>query len=305
MESVVHTQRQLLIAKLALIVTCLLWASAFVVIRRAVTAYGPAELGFLRYAIASVVMCFLYFIRTRKNTLTVSDILKSMLLGVVGIGIYTVTLNYGEVYVSSATASFILSQVPVMTAVLAYFLLNERVDKQKFVGLLVSFIGIMIIAAENFSNFHMGLSTVLIIVSAVCGSVFSVMQKPLLERVDPFQFAAWAIWGATLVMAFWAPQTVRQFLHAPVSITWGVVFIGVFPAAIAYALWSFVLIYMPVNKAITYLYSMPLIVLFIAWFTLHEFPSMMNLMGGLVALFGVVIVNFKKKASPLGTEGLT
>jgi drug/metabolite transporter (DMT)-like permease len=295
MEQVTQLKGSYWPAKLALVCTCILWASAFVVIRKAVTVYGPVELALLRYFVASIVMCFLYFLRTRHNTVKVADIPKIVGMGLIGITVYNIALNYGEIYVSSATASFIISQIPVITTVLAYSFLKEKIARESMLGLGISFCGVTIIALASFSNLHAGLSALLIIVSALCGSVFSILQKPMLKRVDPFQLVAWAIWGGTLFMMFWAPATWHQLHTAPLGITAGVVFIGIFPAAIAYALWSYGITHMPVNKAVSYLYTMPLIVLFMAWVFLHELPTLWSLFGGLVALLGVVVMNLNKK----------
>ena len=278
-------------ASLALITTCVLWASAFVLIRKTIKFYTPADVALLRYCVASLVMLGLYFVRTRHNTVRLSDLPKLFFMGIIGIAIYNLALNTGEARVPSATACFIVSQIPVLSTVFAYIFLKESLSKMALVGLVVSFCGVLLIAIDGFTGLGSGLCVLYIIISALCGSTFSVMQKPLLRRVDPFQLVAWAIWSGTLVMLFWAPSTWQQLHVAPLSITLDIVFIGVFPAAIAYALWSYGIAHLPVNHAVRYLYVMPLIALVLGWVILGELPNPLSIIGGVVAVAGAVVAS--------------
>ena len=278
-------------ASLALITTCILWASAFVLIRKAVRVYTPEDVAFLRYMVASLVMLGLYFMRTRHNTVRLIDLPKLFFMGVVGIAIYNLALNSGELHLPSATACFIISQIPVLSTVFACLFLKEALTAKAVLGLVISFCGVLIIAINGFTELGSGLCILYVIISALCGSTFSVMQKPLLKHVDPFQLVAWSIWSGTLVMMFWAPSTWQQLHVAPLNITFDVVFIGVFPAAIAYALWSYGIAHLPVNCAVRYLYAMPLIALILGWVMLGEFPSQLSIIGGVVAVLGAILAS--------------
>ena len=68
-------------------------------------------------------------------------------------------------------------------------------------------------------------------------------------------------------------------------------FLGVFPAALAYASWAYVLSRIPASKAGSFLYIGGPTTVLIAWVWIDEIPSLLSLVGGLVALSGVVIVN--------------
>ncbi|NIS92810.1 MAG: EamA family transporter, partial [Hydrotalea flava] len=106
----------------------LFWASAFVAIRVGLKSYSPDTLALLRYLVASIVMIPLYLkSRSVNECLTRNEFIRIILVGVIGIGVYNIALNYGEITVSSAIASFIVSQVPVFIVLLAVIFLKERV----------------------------------------------------------------------------------------------------------------------------------------------------------------------------------
>src|SRR5436190_11936201 len=99
--------------------TIFLWASAFVGIRQGLHYYSPEGLALLRYLIASFCMAIIYYRLPNRVYMPLMDRIKLLLIGIVAIGIYNLSLNYGELVVPSGTASFIVSQSPIITAILA------------------------------------------------------------------------------------------------------------------------------------------------------------------------------------------
>ncbi len=85
---------------------------------------------------------------------------------------------------------------------------------------------------------------------------------------------------------------------APVSGTLAVVYLGVFPGAIAYVAWAYVLSHGPAGRTATVLYLTPVLAIGIAWIWLGEVPKALSLFGGVIALAGVVVVNVWGKVSP-------
>ena len=83
---------------------------------------------------------------------------------------------------------------------------------------------------------------------------------------------------------------VEAVSFAPNGATAMVVYLGLFPAAVGYVLWARVLAVLPASKAATALFLVPPLSLLIAWAWLHEVPTLLGVVGGVLALTGVGLV---------------
>lgn len=274
----------------------LFWASAFVGIRVGLKSYSPDALALLRYLVASVVMIPLYLkSRSVSKSLTQNEIIRIILIGIIGIGIYNIALNYGEITVSSAIASFVVSQVPVFIVLFAIVFLKERVNYIGWFGILISTSGIVLITISKWGGAQFSWGIVYILLAAIAGAIYSILQKPLLRKVNGMELAALAIWSGTAAMLIFLPKLITELPHALTISTFAAVYMGIFPGAVAYAAWSLILTHMPASRAAGYLYVIPILTILLGWLLLNEIPLLLSLSGGIVALLGAVILHCSRK----------
>ncbi len=278
--------------KLALLTTVVLWASAFVAIRAGLQGYSPGGLALLRFLIASVAIYFVFY-QSRKGRPPIQrrDLYRVLFAGVIGMGCYNIALNYGEMLVPSGMASFIVSQMPVVTTLLAVFFLSEKITLYGCIGMVLSAIGVAMIALSHHAEFGFYLSVGYVIFACFAGGIYNILQKPLLQKYKAVHLTAYAIWGGTLVLSVFLPDLIHDVQHTSFKATTVVIYLALFPGIIGYSTWGYALSQIPAARAASFLYAMPIFATFIGWVWLGEVPAMMALVGGFVALSGVWIVN--------------
>ena len=280
----------------------LLWASAFAGIRAGMRitpagyigtdGYGPGELALLRFGTASAALA-LYGLATRMRLPARADLPGIGLAGLLGISVYHVALNFGEVTVQAGAASLLISAAPVFTALLSALFLQERLTRLGWGGILLAFAGVALIALSGGGGLHFTPGALLILLSAVVAAAFNILSKKGLRRYVALEFTSYAIWAGTLPLIIFLPGLIRQVRVAAPPATIAVVYLGIFPAAIAYVLWNYALARMPASLLSSFLYLSPVIASLIAWLWLGEVPALLTVLGGAIAILGVILVQTK------------
>jgi drug/metabolite transporter (DMT)-like permease len=277
--------------KAALAAAIILWASAYVAIRAGLQEYSPEGMALLRYLIASFIMVFVYYRQPVHSQINLADKIKLLLIGAFGIGVYSVTLNYGEVAISSGVASFIISQSPVLSTMLAIIFFGEKLTLKRGLGFVVSMIGVTLIAYGEIGSFTLTKSLLYLATALLACGTYSILHKPFLKKYNAVDATAYVIWGGTLFLTTYITKMQHDVMSASLSSTLIIVYLGIFPAALAYFAWSYALQNMSVSQTVSYMYVIPFVSAFMGWLWLNEVPTVISFMGAVVAITGVWLVN--------------
>lgn len=272
-------------------VAIVLWASAFAGIRSALQDYSPWHLALLRFLLASGVLVT-YSVVKKVKFPNLRDIPKIMILGFLGITVYHIALNYGEISVTAGAASLLIATAPALTALFAIIFLKEKMNKWGWTGIVTSFFGVFLVTIGESNGLQFDFGAILIIVAAISTSAYFVLQKPLLERYDALSMTTYVVCAGTFFMLVFLPGLPQAILSAPLNATLSVAYLGIFPGALAYVAWTQALSKMPASLVSSFLYLSPVLAIFIAWAVLNEIPSLVSLVGGGFTILGVMIVNF-------------
>ncbi len=262
------------------------WASAFVGIRIGLTAYSPGSLALLRFLIASLFMGLMFLHKSNRQFIPFGHQIQLMIVGVAGIGVYNICLNYGEMTVPAGIASFVIGLMPMLTLLISVIFYDERPAKGVYGGMFVSLVGLLLMIGVTPDGGQINYGVMIIFIAAVVGAAYSFWQKPYLRLYHPVVVTAWIIWGGTLSLMIFSHTLWQEFPKADFQATFAVVYLGVFPAALAYMAWSYVLKSLSASYASIYLYAMPVISSLMGFFLLSERPTGWSLLGGLLSMVG-------------------
>lgn len=281
------------VAMAAVVVTIFAWASAFPAIRAGLEAFGPLELGAVRFAVAAIPAA-VYLAVTRPRLPERDELWRFGVGGFGFVALYTGLLNYGELTVSAGAASFIINVSPILTALFATAFLGERFSAIAWGGTLLSFTGIGIIALGEGDSLHFDTGALLILGAAFVTSANAIAQKPLFKRHNPLSVAAWNMVIGALALSPFLPAGLDQAAAADGHGLFAAVYLGIVPSLIAYASWAVALSRLPASRASNFLYCVPPVATAMGFIWLGETPGVLGIVGGALALAGVAVVNLRR-----------
>lgn len=220
--------------------------------------------------------------------------------GLAAIGLGTTSLGYvgmfhAAEFVSPGLATVIANSQPLIAAILAHFFLCERLRPKQRLGLLLGFLGIVVISLPQLggggggAGFTLGLAYIILAASGV--AVGNVLMKAFGGRVDPLvAMAAQSLFGAI-------PLAVAALLREqPSAIAWSPAFmvsllgLALFGTALGYWLWFTLLGRIPLSRANAFTFLTPFFGFAMGVAFFGERPGLAAIIGLSLAAVGIVLV---------------
>jgi drug/metabolite transporter (DMT)-like permease len=270
-------------------VTVVLWASAFVGIRAAAPHFSPGSLALGRLLAGATTL--LIFLAISRQGLPPRPAWPGIIIsGVIWFGLYMVALNWGEQLVDAGTAAMLVNVGPAVMALLAGWLLREGFPPRLLTGIAVSFAGTVVVGFSMSGGGRASiLGVVLCLVAAITYAAGVVAQKPALKHATALQATTFGcVIGAIACLPF-AGRLISEVADAPLRITLNVVYLGVFPTAIAFTTWAYALARTTAGRMGSTTYAVPAVVVVMSWLLLGEVPGWLTLVGGALCLAGVAV----------------
>jgi drug/metabolite transporter (DMT)-like permease len=320
----------------AVLVTVLLWASAFVAIRHVGEQVSAGALALARLVVAGAALGAVVLVQHRRRGGPARQDrpvgpgapawrgaslgrgwpawrgaslgrgwpvgrgwAQLAVCGVLWFGVYNVALNEAERRVDAGTAAMLVNVGPILIAVLAGSLLGEGFPPRLILGGAVAFAGIVVIGASTSPAAGADRWGVgLCLVAAVGYAVGVVAQKPLLTTVPALRVTWLAcLVGAVCCLPF-APALVRDLGAAgPSTVAW-TVYLGLMPTAVAFTTWAYALARTSAGRLGATTYLVPPVTVLLGWALLGETPPGLALAGGAVCLAGVYLSRRAPAAQP-------
>ena len=140
-------------ASLALIIATFLWGSSFIALKYAINIYDPAFVIFFRM-LTTLVLCLCLWRWVKKFSYQTGDWKYLLSMSLAEPCLYYLFEGNAMKYTSASQAGVLVSCFPLLVAVVAYFMLKEKVTKQLAIGFSFCIGGgiLLTLVSENSSH---------------------------------------------------------------------------------------------------------------------------------------------------------
>jgi len=255
-------------------------------------SYSPGQLALLRFLIASVFMGAVALVlgigRPRLR-----DVPWLLVLGFFGVFLHHTSLNYGQQWVTAAASSVLAQSAPLFSVLIAFVCLKERVSLWRWSCVLLGLLGVLVVIWGDQGISDIDPRGLLILLAAVSWSVYFAIQKHYAHRYSPLTMACYMVWAGTLMLCVNLPGLPAAVAQAPLAENLAVLVLGIFPSALAYLAWGYVLKHVEVSRASVAMYMIPPVAMVLAATLLGEHIAVQVMLGAVIVLASVAAISLE------------
>ena len=284
-----------LIIAVILILVSFVWAGSFIVVDITTKEMDPIDLGFLRFLVATPLMILIALLRKKPLLLPKNELPWLVVLGLTGVTLLYLFQFLGIHFTNAPTASVLINTNVIFIAILSGLFLHETLTRKRVAGIVLSFIGVIVIMFSDISKqaltfdnlFFIG--GILMLLSAFCWALYSFVGKRLLKTYDEFVITTYAFGFGTL---FYIPFVVLHLgpvLQQTSLNGWlAVLYLALTCSLFGYLGWYYALKHIDASKAAVFLNFIPLFTILMSFF-LGTSLTWFFLLGAALIIYGVYI----------------
>jgi len=279
-----------------LIATQILWASALIVARGAHELIPPIAFSFWRWVIAALIMAPLAIplLRTAAPDLK-NKIPKIFLLGFF-LAVGSTGLVWAVQFTTATNASLVAASQPIVTALVAWLMLKDRLTKLQLLGVVAATAGIVLMVARMQLDVLLSLSfnpgDAIMLASVFFYALYTINLHRWLTGVHPLLMLFLAAVTGSLLLA---PAAVAEayfvgmMIISPASIG-AILFMAIVPTVIATTMWNASLGVVGPNRATIFMNLLPIFGIFFGVLLLGEVLYRYHIIGGLLVCAGISLM---------------
>jgi drug/metabolite transporter (DMT)-like permease len=271
----------------------LLWGLAFVGIKEVLDEISPTTLTILRFAIADLcLIVVLVAVPSTRPRFEGRDLWRIVVLGLTGVPMYHLSLNWGEQRTSASVAALVVATAPVMVALGSAAVLRERVTSRRWLGIVLAFSGVAVLSvAHRTSGGSTSLVGVMVsLLAPVSWAIYSIVAKPLTERASSIQVtAAGMLIGSIALLPFLSARTFDEIGGLTATGWMWMALLGIGSSVGGYFIFVWALARMDATRVSVFLYAVPLVAITSAWLILDEPLGLSVLVAAVLVIAGVVL----------------
>jgi drug/metabolite transporter (DMT)-like permease len=265
---------------------------------------GPIMLAFIPLILSTIIFLPVLWMENKKRNIGMrwrwKDIKYFLVSGIIGIFILQYAYTLGSLKTLAANAGIITLTIPVLVAIFASFMLNEKLNIVRIVSFILAIGGVLLtsgsdISAADFIHGQYLGGNLIFLFACLCCAFYNTYCKVLVEKkyteLEILVYSSIIGSIASIPLLIWVePFSITGFLNSGKITIFGIFELSIFVFGVASLLFFYVLKRMDVTQAILGNYLLPFFIGLLGVILLSESITLLMIIGGTIIFLSTLMV---------------
>lgn len=274
------------------------WGANFNLAKPVVAEMGPYVAGASRYILAAAIMLLLTQIR--KESIPLRYLRTYLTLGIVGVFGFNLFFFLGMETTSAINGALIMALNPLLTAILAYLILNERPSKRQMIAFPIGVAGVAIVVLGAGAHLKISIGDLYIFVANLSWAIYNVLVRKMMPKdVSGIANTAGIMTVGAMALSLAAILHGDSFMLPTATTGASLIMMTVGGGVLAYLFWNASIAKLGSSKAAIFMNLVPVTSMVIA--TIESIPpSHAQILGAILVISAVTFSSFSQTKSTSG-----
>jgi len=272
-------------AYIYLVITLLAFSSIEVISKPLMGKVDPFFMTAFRFLIGGLILMFF-----TNRDIELKDIIPIIMVGLLNSVVSMTSLQLAVKYSNASTAATLVASNPIFVSFFALFMLNEKHNIKKYIGVLLGFLGIFIfslgkIYGDSWTGIFFG------ILAALTFALYTVLMKKYNKKYGPLVVTAYSSLCSSLVYLVGLVALGKLVIPTDIGIQgWAIIiYLGIVVTGIAYLTYFKAIETLGATQSSRIFFLKPIVATLFAVFSLGESLSIVKIIGMAVVLFSLTL----------------
>ena len=283
----------------AIIAAMLLWSLSFIWSKLAFNTYSPFTVLFFRLFIAAISLLIVSKAFGLLQIIKKEDYKILLLLSFFEPFLYFIGENFGLQYVSSSTASVLISTIPLFMPIVGFFFFKEAIRLNNILGVSISFVGVLfVVINKDFTVVGELIGFVFLFIAVLAALAYTIIVKRITYKYNAFTIVTWqniiasfAFLPLFLFFDFNEFKNIGIFTNDFIYI----IVLAILASNSAFLLYTYSFKYFKISQIGLFTNLIPIFTIMISLFIFDEQVDLVKYIGIGLVILGLYISEYKKK----------
>lgn len=280
-----------------IVLAMIFWSMSFIWYKEVYQFLSPFTTILFRLTISGIILFSVSYFTRQLQHVKKSDLKLFFLLALSEPFFYFIGESLGIQYVTPTVAAVMVSLIPLFVPIFAFFVLKELITAKNIVGIVVSFIGVlMVILNKELQIIASPKGIMLMSVAVVAAVAYSVILRKLASNYNPITLIAWqnsigAVLFLPLVLIFEGPALKNIDFTSGMWVP--LINLSVFASSVAFILYTYGVQTLGAFRANIFTNTIPVFTAIFSFFLINERLLLQNIIGIFLVVGGLVLSQLK------------